>query len=296
MVTELTVSSSTSKLNALARLGRIIAYRELLLNLIRRELRAKYKESFLGFTWSMLNPMVYFAVFYVVFKYFLPVRVPFFAVYLLSGLLPWTFFASAISSAAGSLVGNSALLKKVSFPREVLPLASIGAALFHFFLQMLVLIAFLLIFRFDFFSPYLILVPIALLVEIALLIGLGLLLSAITVFLRDVQHLLELLLLMWFWLTPIIYQIRLVFDRLQARGLFGIYLLNPMTTVVLSFQRAFYNRVAPLQDGVPTPVLLDVPMAWYLKNLGLVGAAALLLILLGQVVFARLEGSFAEEL
>lgn len=290
------VTSPTSSLKLGERLRALIEYRGLLLNLIRRELRARYKESVLSFAWSMLNPLLYLVVFYVVFNLILPAAIPLFAVFLLSGLLPWTLFTGALGGGAGSVVGNGPLLKKVYFPREVFPLAAIGSALFHFGLQMIVLIAFLVIFRYPFVSEYLVLVPLALLVEVLLLIGLTLLLSSVTVYLRDVQHFLDLALLAWFWMTPIIYPVALVASRLEPRGLLGLYLLNPMTPIVLSFQRAFYNKVSPTVNGEQVQILLDQPMSWYVQNLALVGLAALVLIVIGQVVFAKLEGNFASEL
>lgn len=274
-------------LGLLGRFGLLMRYRELLLNLVRREIRGRYRASALGFLWSMLTPILYLAVFYVVFNIFLRGGIPYFPVFLLSGLLPWTLFASALSAGTSSVVGNAPLLKKVFFPREVLPLASIGAALFHFVLQMGVLIGFLVIFRYEFVDKYLLLVPVALFVELLLLAGLTLMLSAITVYLRDVQHFLELALLAWFWLTPIIYPVVLVFEKLSVRGMFGLYLLNPMTPIVLTFQRAFYGRVPPL---------LDVSFSWYLEKLAYVGLAGIALVFLGQMVFVRLEGNFAEEI
>lgn len=280
----------------LARARRLIAYRDLLKNLIRRDLRVRYQESALGFAWSMLNPILYLVVFYVVFNVFLPGGIPYFPVFLLSGLLPWTLFASSLSGATVSVVGGGALIKKVYFPREVLPLASIGSALVHFALQTLVFVAFLLLFRYPFAGEFLLLVPLALLVEVVLLYGFGLLLASLNVYLRDVQHFLELALLAWFWMTPIVYPVALVADKLAPRGLFGLYLLNPVAPIVLSFQRAFYNRVTPLQDGSAVPVLLDQPLSWYLQHLALVAVFALVLAVIGQIVFARGEGSFAEEL
>lgn len=279
------------------RIRKLFEYRELLLNLVRKEIRTRYKESVLGFLWSMLNPILYLVVFWIVFNVFLPTAIPAFPVFLLAGLLPWTLFASSLGAGTNSIVGNGALLKKVYFPREVLPLASIGAGLFHFFLQMLVLMGFLVVFRYPFGSEYLALVVPALLTEILLLVGLVILLSAWTVYLRDISHFLELALLAWFWLTPIVYPVVLVFDKLEARGLFELYrFLNPMIPIVLSFQRAFYNQVTPELDGVPTPVLLDKPMSWYFGGLGVIAVSATVLIIIGFYVFSRLEGRFAEEL
>ncbi|HVE75760.1 MAG TPA: ABC transporter permease [Actinomycetota bacterium] len=283
--------------NLFERLSRPFRYRELLLNLVRKELKVRYKDSVLGFMWSMLNPVLYLVVFYVVFDLFLGQAVPEFHFFLLSGLLPWTLFATSVQSGAGSVVANGALLKKVYFPREVLPMSAVGGALFHFGLQMMVLMAFLLIFRHDFISEYLVLVPAALAVELLLVAGIALLLSGLTVYLRDIQHFLELALLAWIWMTPIIYPVADVFTKLNPRGMFGLYLLNPMTPIVLSFQRAFYNQVAPIdKTGNARQVLLDEPVWWYLEKLGYVALLGIAFLVVGQIVFAKAEGNFAEEL
>lgn len=290
------VHGNAERLDLAMRLAIPFTFRELLLNLVRKELRVRYKDSFLGFLWSMLNPVMYLAVFYVVFNILLTGGIPYFPVFMLSGLLPWTLFSSSLSGGAGSLLANSSLLKKVSFPREVLPMASVGAAIFHFCLQLIVLLGFLIVFRYPFVSPYLLLVPLAVAVLVILVTGFSILLSCLTVYLRDIQHFIELALLAWFWMTPIIYPVQLVFDKLQPKGLFQFYVWNPVTPIVLAMQRAFYNRVAPLRDGQPVQVLLDQPMSWYLSHLAYSAVFALALLLIAQVVFARLEGNIAEEL
>src|SRR5438270_7894691 len=141
----------------------IISHRELLLNLVRLELKAKYKASALGFAWSLLNPLMYLVVFYVAFDVILGAGIPRFPLYLLSGLLVWNFFTAALNSGTGSVVAGSGLVKKVWFPREILPLASVGAALVHFFLQLLVLVAALVALRHPVGWAELPLLPLALL-------------------------------------------------------------------------------------------------------------------------------------
>src|SRR2546423_7426134 len=126
----------------------IWSYRELFGGLVRKELKVKYKESVLGFLWSMLNPATTLLVYYVVFQLILKNGIPYFAIYLVSGILVWNLFSTALPAATGSVVGNAAIVKKVAFPREILALASVGAALVHFFLQSLVLTMFLVGFRY----------------------------------------------------------------------------------------------------------------------------------------------------
>src|SRR5438132_8561392 len=129
------------------RLGEMWLYRELFLGLVRKELKVRYKESVLGFLWSMLNPATSLLVYYVVFQLILKNGIPLFAIYLICGVLVWNLFSTALPGAAGSVVNNAAIIKKVSFPREILALANVGAALVHFFLQGIVLMIFLVAFR-----------------------------------------------------------------------------------------------------------------------------------------------------
>ena len=288
------VLDGSSRISLPRRMARLVRNRELLLNLVRKELRGRYKDSTLGFVWSLLNPLMYVVIFWIVFGLLLTGGIPRYPAFVLSGLLPWTLFATGITAGTASVVANGPLLKKVAFPREVLPLASVGAALFHFCLQMLVLFGYLIIIRAPFLSEYLVLVPLALFVELLLLAGLTMLFSSINVYLRDVQHFLDLAILAWFWMTPVLYQITLVSSR--AKGWFWLYVLNPMTPVVLTFQRAFYNMTTPVSDGKPVPVLLEVPFSWYLTRLLYTGAVGLVLFVVGLAVFARYEGNFAEEL
>jgi ABC-2 type transport system permease protein len=282
----------------LERVARLWQYRNLLLNLVRRDLRIRYKESFLGFLWSLLNPMMYLAIFYVVFVIILHNGLPHFPVFLLSGLLPWTLFQNTLMGATNSVVGGAPLLKRVAFPREVLPLAVVGANIFQFFLQMLVLLGFLVVFRYHFVSPYLLLVIPALIVEILVLTGLSLMVSSVTVYLRDVAHFMELATLFWFWLTPVVYPPVMVYDHFVNHHLpFGLYLLNPMVVVVMAFQRAFYKTVTPTVKGGSVRVLIGgLHLGWYFQQLGILALASLVLVWIGFLVFGRGEGNFAEEL
>jgi ABC-2 type transport system permease protein len=293
--TTTTVLDGSAHISLPGRVARLVQHRELLTNLVRKELRGRYKDSALGFVWSLLNPVFYVLIFWLVFTVLMPAGIPSFPAFVLAGLLPWTLFATGLTTGTNSVVGNGPLLKKVAFPREVLPLASVGAALFHFCLQMLVLLGYLLMIKAPWISENLWLVPIAVVVEIILLAGLTLLLSSINVYLRDVQHFLELAVLAWFWVTPVVYQVASVAAR--GSNLFRIYMLNPMAPVVLSFQRAFYNQTAPIgAGGKPVQVLLTYGEGWYLRHLAYTGLVGLVLAFVGLLVFARAEGNFAEEL
>ena len=286
-----------SKISPRERLARIVAYHELLVGMVRKELKVKYKNSILGFAWSLLNPLLYLVVFYVAFQLILGSGVPDFAIYLLSGLLVWNFFSTGLSSACSSVVANAGLVKKVSFPREILPLAAAGSMLVHFFLQSFVLFTVLAIVRWHVAWTYIPLVPLALVVLMLMVGALGILLSAVNVYLRDTQHFLELALLAWFWMTPIVYG----FETIHQKGglLPRVYLLNPVIPIVIIFQRAIYARLdnPKVPSNVPSHhIIPHWPMTHYLGYLGYSFAFGVVALAIGIAVFGRSEANFAEEL
>jgi ABC-2 type transport system permease protein len=267
---------------------------ELLRNLVRKDLKVKYKGSTLGFTWSLANPLLLLAVYYVVFQVILPGRIPNFAVYLMSGLLIWNAFASAAMGASTSVVGNANLVKKVRFPLPVLPLSAVGFAAVHFVLQMLVLIVVVLAIGHPFFGWQLLLAFPALAVALIFTVGLSMLVAALNVRFRDTQHLLEVGLLAWFWLNPIVYDVGLVRDKLGSWA--GVYWLNPMADIVATMQRAIYKTPYATVNGQRQLILADPGYTWYLTHLCIALAMGLVLVVLGLRVFRKRSADFAEEL
>jgi ABC-2 type transport system permease protein len=266
---------------------------ELLTELVRKDLKVKYKNSTLGFIWSLANPLLYLAVFTLVFTQLLDNGIEAFPVLFMSGFLVWNFFNLATLSGTGSVVGNANLVRKVRFPRVVLPLSSVGFAGVHFVLQLGVLLALLAVFYRDAFGPQLVLLVPALAVVTVFATGMALLASALNVRFRDVEHLLEVILLAWFWLTPIVYPVTFVRDQLAGSPwLFGLYMANPMAGVVTAMQRAIY--VHPVAGG--RQILPAGGYGFYLTWLGVAGAIALALLALGLWTFRRLQADFAEEL
>ena len=196
---------------------RIIKYRELLVGMARKELKIKYKNSVLGFAWSLLNPLLYLVVFYIAFEKILGSGIPAFPIYLLSGLLVWNLFSTGLGAADRLGRRQRGLVKKVAFPREILPLAAVGSTLVHFFLQSMVLFAVLAVVRWHVAWAYVPLLP----ARAGRIAARHRRRSAscsrpTNVYLRDTQHFLELALLAWFWVTPIVYDFLLVGD---ANGL-----------------------------------------------------------------------------
>jgi ABC-2 type transport system permease protein len=270
---------------------------ELLTELVRKDLKVKYKNSALGFIWSLANPLLYLAVFSLVFSVLLPNGVPSFAVLFMAGFLVWNFFNLATLTATGSVVGNANLVRKVRFPRIVLPLSSVGFSGVHYLLQLLVLFVVLVPFYPAAFGPQLWLLVPALAVAVTVTVAMSLLASALNVRYRDVEHLLEITLLAGFWLTPIVYPVTVIRDQVAGhRWLFDLYMASPMTAVVVAMQRAIYVHPVVTVDGKPRQILPADGYGFYLTWLGVAGAVALVLLAVGLWTFRRLQADFAEEL
>lgn len=291
----ITRTSEPPRLRVLARLRELYSYREILKNLVRKELKVKYTSSVLGAIWSLLNPIVFLGVFYFVFTQVLRNDVPDFAVYLLSGLLAWNLFSASLLQGARSVIDNANLVKKVYFPREILPLSSVGVGLVDFLLQGLVLLLFMAAIRYEFHAANLALLPLAMLTLLVFTVAVSFWVAALNVRFRDIQHLLNLALLMWFWLTPIVYPSALIQQHdLFGISLFRIYVMNPVAVAIFGFQRALYGIVYPSGGG--SQVLVDVRLGWLATALAAVLAASTVLLWLTWRLFFRRSGDFAEEL
>jgi ABC-2 type transport system permease protein len=285
-------TSEPPRLRMGRRLRELYGYREIILNLVRKELKVKYTASVLGAVWSLLNPIVFLAVFSFVVRV-TGNRIPSFPIYLLSGLLGWNLFQTALLNGARSVIENANLVKKVYFPREILPISAVGVALVDFVLQSTVLLAFILISGHGVGAQALVLYPLALLTLVVFTMAMTLLVSGTNVRYRDVQHLLNLGLLVWFWMTPIVYPSGAV-QSVYIKGVsaFNILLLNPLTSVTLSFQRALYG--ANPQGG--PPVIPTVSVGWLVAVTSAVLVASILFLWYTWLTFFKLAGDFAEEL
>jgi ABC-2 type transport system permease protein len=253
----------------IADLRELVDRRELLADFAWRELRARYKGSVLGFAWNFVNPLLQLVVFWALFGVILDTRPvtasgeqPY-AIFLFVGLLPWTFFATSLQSGASAILANGPLVKKVRMPLQVLPAASVLSALANFLLSLVVLLGVLAI-----FGPRhpegLVWLPLLIAVQIAMNLGFAYLLSALAVFFRDVQHILGVLLLAWYFLTPVLFSVSVLDNR---PDLLRLLYLNPMTAVIVSYQRALLDGVAPQWDAlaysVAFAVVVFVVGFWY---------------------------------
>lgn len=252
-------------------LRRLYAYRGLLRGLVRRDLQVKYKGSVLGFAWSLLHPLVMAAVYTVAFRFVMRVPIEAFPLFLLSGLLPWMFFTSALGAATSSIVDNGTLVRKVAFPRVVLPLGAVSSQLVQFALMYTVIVPVALVLGVG-VSPTLVAVVPVVLLQALFTTGLALLMATAYVFVRDARHLLDVALQVWFWLTPIVYAVTLVPAEV------GRWLRwNPMLHFVTAYQDIAVHHLLPSA-----------------QTFGLLTALATVSLTAGWLVFARAQRRFAE--
>ncbi len=261
--------------------------RELLNLLVRREIKSRYKDSSLGLVWSLLRPLTQLLIYYVAIGKFLGAErhVPDFAIFVYTGLTIWALFSEVLAGSTTSIVANAGLIKKVYLPREIFPLASVGSALFNFAIQLAILLAATIVLLKFPWHLQLLYMPLSIAVVLLFSFALGLFLSAVNVYLRDFQHLVEVALLVLFWGSPIVYSYTQVHSVLAGNVLEQIYLWNPVTLVVLGFQKAMWISGA----GELWPSYL-----WL--RLIIVGLISMVLLWVAQRVFAKLEGNFAQEI
>ena len=283
------------------RLHEIWLSRELLVYLVRTEIKVKYKNSVLGLIWSMVAPAMTLAIYFFVFQIILGNKMPLFVIFLFAGLLLWNLFSLGVLTGTGVVVNNAGIVKKVSFPREILALAAVGSACVFFVFQAVVMVLFMIVLHHGPDWSYLPVLLLALVTGIVLASAIGVLLSAVNVYLRDTQHLIEVILTAWFWACPIVYAYQQnIGNKLGPSGKTWIYFLNPMVPLVLSFQRCIYAHPTTYAwvNGVYTKfqVLPEKGMIWYIGLDVIVLIIGACLFLVALAVFGRLEGNFAEEL
>lgn len=262
----------------------LLAARELTWALVRRELTARHRGTFLGMLWSLTTPLLYVALYYFIFRFIFDAKavrdavrpdgqvVPF-AVYFFGGLVIWNLFSTAVGTSTGSVIGSGYLLSKVYFPRAVLPLSTVLSATVTFGFELAVLSVATLLFA-GLPSFHLLWLPVIVFVVVVLSFGLALLLSGLTVFLRDVAHFIGVFLQLWFWGTPIIYSLDFVAER---SWLLRLVELNPMTGIVVSFRNVVMLNRAPDFDLLAFDALV-----------------AVIALVVGATLFNRWQRTFAE--
>jgi len=266
----------------------VFQHRYLLALLVRKEVQIRYRGSLLGWLWSYVKPLVQFVVFFVAIGVFLGMngRVEFFPVYLLAGTTIVTFFNEAFTNGTRSFLDNAALIKKIYLPREMFPIASMLVAAVNTLPQIVVIVAIALVIG---WSPSMLSIGailLALLIVALLATGLGLLFGSINVTFRDAQSFVEIITMCAVWASPVMYQWQMVAGAVPE-WLFTLYRLNPLTVAVELFHIGIWAPLGPA-DVEPLPGL------WTFAGIAL--GVAVVILLLGQLVFRRLEGRFAQDL
>jgi len=280
----------------LTELAELFKYRDLLTQLVVRDLKVRYKNSVLGFFWSLANPLVQVATITVVVKYVMRVEIPNYSAYLLVAYLPWTFFQMSLMDASQSVLEHHDLLKKVYFPREVLPLSMVIANLIHFLLALVVFFVYLLILGTPIVMTWWLL-PVLVAIEFLLVSGIAFIISCLNVFYEDIKYIVSVLLNVFFYLTPVIYMSEMVYTRLPEahRNLFfTIYQLVPLNSIVMAFRKSLLPAyVVPEGKKMPFP-FTDMPLNY--EFLAVAAVVSLGIAVFGYAFFNSRKWSFAEQL
>jgi len=255
-------------------LKEIYDYRQMIISLVRKDLRGRYKGSVLGFLWTFINPLLQLVVYTLVFSVLLKNNIDKYYLFLFVGLVPWIFFSGSLTTGSISVLGQKDLVKKIYFPREVLPISYVTSC----FVNML--FSFVIIFLVVFVSGTgvslraLLFLPLVMMVEYILALGVALLTSAITVYFRDMEHILGIVSMAWLYLTPIMYSIDIVPEKYMT-----LFMLNPMTPVIVAYRDIIYYK--------------QIPQISTLLHALVFG---LIVLLIGWFVFSKLKKHFVEEL
>jgi lipopolysaccharide transport system permease protein len=248
-------------------------YRELLKTNVKKDIRGKYKASFLGVLWSFVNPLLQVLVYAIVFPYIMRVQTPNYLVFLICGIIPWTWFSTAVSSGAGVFVYNSNIIKKVYFPREILPISIVTSGLINFLISCVIILMFVLFGGLG-LSWHLIYLPLIALVQYIFTLAIVFIVSALNVYVRDVEYIVAFILNMAFYATPVLYT-----TEAFSGWITWIFKLNPMSHVINAYRDIFYVHEIP-----------------QVQNLLIVGLVSLILLVIAYHIFKKLEKGFAEEL
>lgn len=252
---------------------KIYDYRELLKNNVKKEIRGRYKKSLLGVVWTFLNPLLQLAVYAFIFPLILKTTQPYYVIFVCVGLIPWTFFTATVSQSTWAVIGNANIVKKVYFPREILPISVVTSNMVTFLISTIIIIVFCLVYGLG-ITKYIIFYPIILIIQYIFQLGISLILSAITVYFRDLEHFVQIALMLLFYATPIVYAGNTIPEAFSF-----IIKYNPMAHIITGYRDIFYNQTRP--DFI---------------SLGIVLLVSIALTIIGYLIFKKLQKGFAEEL
>ncbi len=251
----------------------LFTYKELMKNLVYRDLKIKYKESILGIIWSLLNPLLMLIIYTLAFQFIIRLNVNNFPLFFIIALLPWNFLVASMSMTVSSIVDNSPLIQKVYFPREVIVLSIVISNLIQYIITLIILVPALLYFKVP-VSEKLIMMPLLIVLQTLFISGLCYIFSVLYVFFRDMKHIVDVIIIVWFWLTPIVYPLEMVQNRPE---IMPVYMLNPMAVFISSFRNIL------MYDSWPT---LNMVLRLVVSSLVMFFA--------GRYFFLKYENRFSE--
>lgn len=254
-------------------LKKLYQYRELLRTNVKKDIRGKYKGSFLGVLWSFINPLLSTLVYALVFPYILKNSQNNYVTFLIIGMLPWNFFVNTISLGTSCVLANAGIIKKVYFPREILPISVAISGLINFLISCIIIVIFL-IFSKIYFSINLIYLPIIILTQFIFSLGIIFITSAVNIYIRDLEYIVNFLVQMLFYATPILYSA----DMFAGSKIMYLIKLNPMATIISSYRDVLFYKIMP-----------------NISNLIIVFIVSCTIFIIGKLIFDKLQKGFAEE-
>lgn len=251
----------------------IYQYRHMLYTLVKQDIKGRYKGSFLGFLWTLLNPLLLLAVYSVVFQFIFKSGIENYPIYLFICLVPWNTFANTIAVGTVCVSNGASILKKVYFPREVLPLSIVISNTIQYFFSLVIILAAVIFFSPIGISWYILFLPLIVLLQAVFSLGIIFILSAINVYVRDVQYIMNPVMMVWMYATPILYSIKMIPEKWLS-----LYNLNPMVKIMEGYQSILYSKTMPDFAG-----------------LGIVAIISIVILIFGYLLFQKLQRRFVEE-
>ncbi len=247
-------------------------YRQLLKSNVKKEIRGKYKGSFLGVLWSFVNPLLMTLVYAIVFPFLLKNTQENYVTFLVIGILPWNWFTTVIAQGTTVIMANAGIIKKVYFPREILPISVVTSGMINYLISCIIIVIFVLFSGIG-LSFNIIYLPIIVIIQYVLMLGIIFITGAINVYIRDAEYIINFFVTMLFYATPVLYS-----SDLFPAKIAWLFKLNPMTTIIDSYRNIFFYKTMP-----------------NMQALLIVGLVSIILLVIGKMIFNKLQKGFAEE-
>lgn len=256
------------------RIKEIYTYREMIVSLVKRDLKGRYKGSALGFLWTFLNPLFQLIVYTMVFSTIMRAGIKDYYLFLFVALIPWIFFSTSLAGGASCIMAQQDMVKKIYFPREVLPISYVTSQFINMLLSFIVIFIVLIAARYPLKPTALLCLPIVMIVEYVLALGLTMIMCALTVYLRDLEYVLGILTMAWQFLTPVMYSYDMVPEKVR-----WVFSLNPMSYVIIAYRDILYYAKVPELENLLSAIVIGI-----------------VALVIGWIVFERLQKHFVEEL